>query len=225
MINATGFDDYCIWEHSAQVRELYEQRCKGQAQEMTCHAQAAELFAPHIAPGDTLLDAGCGSGYFYHSLKARELPVEYWGVDQAKTLIDIGRASLPQHGLPPERLVHLRLEDLRADMDHVACINVLSNIDNFHRPLERLLHTARKTLVLRESLAKAASYNYVEDKYLDQGHRLKVHVNTYALDEVCDFIRAHDFEPTVITDRRTGGKPEMVIDHPHHWTFIQAIRH
>ena len=35
---------------------------------MTCHAQAAELLAPHVAPGDTLLDASCGSGYFFHSL-------------------------------------------------------------------------------------------------------------------------------------------------------------
>jgi hypothetical protein len=27
-----------------------------------------------------------------------------------------------------------------------------------------------------------------------------------------------------VVDRRTGGKPEMVIGHPHHWTFLVATR-
>jgi hypothetical protein len=25
-------------------------------------------------------------------------------------------------------------------------------------------------------------------------------------------------------DRRSGGQPEMVIGHPHHWTFLVATR-
>ena len=224
MIKATGWDTYCIWEHSAQVRTLYAERCKGQAEEMTCHAQAAELLAPQVSPGDTVLDVGCGSGYFYHSLKSRNLPVEYWGMDGAKSLVDMGRELMPAHGLPTQRLLHLRLDDLEAKVDHVLCINVLSNLANYHAPLERLLHAAGKTLILRESLATTPSYAYVEDKYLDKGHRLKVHVNTYQTQEVCEFIESYGFTPTVVTDRRTGGKPEMVIDYPHYWTFILATK-
>lgn len=224
MIRSDGWGRYSIWEHSAHVRDLYARRCSLNAEEMTCHAQAAALLVPHVAPGDVLLDVGCGSGYFYHSLRNRLPDVEYWGIDASSALLDIGRAFLPDYGLPPERLVTMRLDDLAGEADHVVCLNVLSNLDNYHRPLERLLHCARKTLILRESLAETAQYAWVRDAYLDAGCDLSVHVNTYQKDEVLAFIRERGFHAQAVTDERTQGRPEMVIDHPHHWTFIMARR-
>jgi ubiquinone/menaquinone biosynthesis C-methylase UbiE len=224
MIRRDGWMRYCIWEHSATVRDLYRQRCRGETEEMTAHAQAAELLEQRVAAGDTLLDAGCGSGYFYHSLRARGIPAEYWGIDAAPTLIEIGRAELPAFGLPSDRLQAVRLEDLDGEFDHVVCINVLSNIDNYHRPLERLLRMARKRVVLRESLKHGAEYHYVRDNFLDPGAELNVHVNHYDLSEVCNFIRAYGFDVRQVTDRRTGGQPELVIGHLHYWTFLVADR-
>lgn len=224
MITDTGWAEHCIWEHSAQVRDLYARRCRLEAEEMTCAAQAAELLAPRVAPGDTLLDAGCGSGYFFHSLRARGIPAEYHGVDAAPGLIAIGRREMPRHGLPEERLRTMRIEDLSGSADHVVCMNVLSNIDNFHRPLERLLKVARKTLVLRESLKDGASYRYVRDNFLDPDVDLRVHVNAYDTEEVLGFIRAMGWTARVVQDERTGGRPEMVIGYPHYWTFVVAER-
>lgn len=224
MINADGWRKYCIWEHSGTVRALYAARCLRQAEEMTCHAQAAELLAPHVAPGDTLLDAGCGSGYFFHSLADRGLDVAYCGIDAAPGLIAIGREHMPGFGLAPQRLLPMRIEDLDGRCDHVVCLNVLTNIDNYHRPLERLLLCAGKTLILRESCAQTASYAYVRDRYLDPGQDLKVHVNTYALDDMLAFIESYGFSARAVLDRRTGGQPELVIGYPHFWTFIVAER-
>src|SRR3546814_18436338 len=59
------------------------------------------------------------------------------------------------------------IEDLDGAIDHVVCMNVLSNMDNFHRPFERMLRLARKSVILRESLKDGASYSYVVDNYLD----------------------------------------------------------
>jgi SAM-dependent methyltransferase len=224
MIRRDGWMRYCIWEHSATVRDLYRQRCRGEAEEMTAHAQAAELLQQRVAAGDALLDAGCGSGYFYHSLRARGIPAQYWGIDASPTLIEIGRTELPAFGLPADRLQAVRLEDLDGEFDHIVCINVLSNIDNYHRPLERLLNMARKTVILRESLKDGAAYAYVRDEYLDPGAALSVHVNHYDRSEFCDFIRARGFKPTLIEDRRSGGQPELVIGYPHYWTFVIAER-
>lgn len=225
MITGNGWDRYCIWEHSATVKELYARRCRMEAEEMTCAAQAAELLAPLVEPGDTLLDAGCGSGYFYHSLRTRAIPVEYYGIDAAPSLIEIGREHLPSFGLPADRLQLMRIEDLDGSVDHVVCMNVLSNIDNYHRSLERLLKIARKSVILRESCSDdAAEYRYVTDRYLDEGCDLRVHVNTYATREVIAFVEDCGYDVTQVTDRRSGGTPEFVIDYPHHWTFLVATR-
>lgn len=226
MIDGNGWARYCIWEHSATVRELYARRCRMEAEEMTCAAQAAELLSPLVSAGDTLLDAGCGAGYFYHSLRTRGIPVEYFGIDAAPSLVGIGRQHLPAFGLAPDRLQVMRIEDLDGSIDHVVCMNVLSNIDNYHRPLERLLLTARKSVILRESCHDGnETYRYVTDRYLDEGNDLRVYVNTYAVGGVMAFMREYGYDVAQVIDRRTGGEPELVIGYPHHWTFLVATRH
>jgi ubiquinone/menaquinone biosynthesis C-methylase UbiE len=223
-VSRDGWERFSIWGHSATVRELYARRCRREAEEMTAHAQAADLLASRISAGDSVLDIGCGSGYFYHSLASRDLPVEYWGLDACGALIDIGRDILPSFGLPPERLIEARIEDLSGEVDHVVCINVLSNLDNYHRPLERFLKIARKSVILRESLKQGAEYHYVRDDFLDPGIDLKVHVNHYDIDDVTRFVASYGFKPETILDRRSGGQPELVIGYPHYWMFLVADR-
>ena len=49
-----------------------------------------------------------------------------------------------------------------------------------------MLQTARKTVLIRESLGAESVYRYVPDTYLDPGPASRVYVNCYALDEVTD---------------------------------------
>jgi SAM-dependent methyltransferase len=224
LIESDGWARFNIWEHSTQVRTLYARRCRREVEEMTSHRQAVRLLTPHVRSGDSILDAGCGSGYLFHSLAAVGVPVEYYGVDASASLLAIGRDILPHYGLAAERLIEMRLEDMNAQVDHVICVNVLSNVDNYHRPLERLLLAARKSVILRESISDFSRYTYVEDRYLDPGVRLKVHVNTYAREEIDAFIRSYGFEVNFHIDDYTGGKPQQVIDNPHWWMFVEAVR-
>jgi len=219
-----GWAAHNIWQHSATVLELYRLRARDEAEEMTCAAQAAELLAGIVNPGDTLLDAGCGTGYFFHSLRRRGLGLDYHGIDATAAFIDVGRRELAPFGLSPERLSILRIEDFQGAADHVLCMNVLSNLDNFHRPLERLLKAARKSVVLRESVKEGPTYRYVRDKFLDPGVDLSVHVNAYDRSEILEFITHYGFAAREVEDRRSAGKPEMVIGHPHFWTFLVATR-
>jgi hypothetical protein len=103
-------------------------------------------------------------------------------------------------------------------------MNVLSNIDNYHRPLERLLKAARRSVILRESIKEGSSYSYVRDNFIDPDVNLHVHVNAYDRSELAAFIERYGFATREVVDRRTGGQPEMVIGHPHHWTFLVATR-
>ena len=224
MILVDGWHQYSIWQHSASVRDLYRRRCLNQVEEMTCHSQAVDLLMPHVCNGDILLDVGCGSGYFYHSLRKRQVLVDYYGIDAEASFVAIGKECLPKFGLDPSHLIELRIEDLNAKVDHVICVNVLSNIDNYHRPLERMLYSARKTLILRESIGEKSNYQYVVDRFLDEDIHLKVHVNTYGKDELITFINSYGFKVEFYIDEYTGGKPQDVIGYPHHWTFLRAIR-
>lgn len=224
MITLDGWGRYNIWEHSTSILELYTRRARGEAEEMTCAAQAAELIQGLVSPGETLLDVGCGSGYFLHSLLSRDIPVEYYGVDATARFINIGREALVSRGLPKERLQEGRIEDLNGQFDHVLCMNVLSNLDNFYRPLERLLRVARKSVILRESVKDGAEYRYVTDQYLDSPDELNVYVNAYDRQVWVDFICSYGYTVTEVIDHRTGGEPESVINYPHYWTFFVASR-
>jgi SAM-dependent methyltransferase len=224
MIFNDGWARFNIWEHSQTVLELYEKRCRNLAEEMTCNAQAVDLLRPMVNPGDTLLDVGCGSGYFYHSLKKREIPVEYFGIDPTKRFIELAKKYLPQHGLQQDRLNELRIEDVRAEVDHIMCINVLSNLDNYHKPLERMLLAARKSVILRESCHDKSSYMYVRDTFLDAGVRLNVYVNTYAVEDLKAFINSYGFHVQVVVDKRTNNSAENVIGYPHYWKFLVCTR-
>jgi len=217
-----AFSAFNIWDHSQIVKDLYRRRAKDEAEEMTCAQQAADLLSQHIIAGDTLIDVGCGSGYFFHSIRKRKLPIDYSGFDQTESLINIGKEELPAFGLSENKLQVCRLDDFNGEADHILCMNVLSNIDNYHRPLERLLLASRKTLILRESIGSETSYQYVHDAYLDGDVHLKVHVNTYAKEEISSFIESYGFDTEYVVDQRTQGKPENVIGYPHHWAFIVA---
>jgi cyclopropane fatty-acyl-phospholipid synthase-like methyltransferase len=219
LISANGYRRFNIWEHSSTVKELYRRRCRREEPEMDSARQAASLLAPFAKKGQFLLDAGCGSGYFYHSV--REMELDYLGVDASPGLIRIGQEEMPPFGCPAGKLMCARIEDLEGEVDHVVCLNVLSNLDNFHRPLERLLLMTRQTLILRESIwGNSSEYLYVEDKFLDPDSRLFVHVNTYHDKELMRLGERLGFAAKKVVDHRTQGKPELVIGYPHYWTFM-----
>lgn len=220
-INKEGFKNNSTWDHSASLRDLYKKRCLKQVDEMTCHAQVAKLLIPSLKKGDVVLDAGCGSGYFYHSFKDRGVDINYMGVDASEALIQIGRDCIP--ALSDQNLFCERIENLDGEADHVTCINVLTYNEHYHRPLERLLKMAKKNLILRESIHQAPTQIlYVEDKYVDKP--LKVNVNNYCQDEMVDFIKSYGFDVEIVVDDFTKGEMQMVIDYPHYWKIIKACR-
>lgn len=224
MITNDGWSRYNIWERSATVLDLYTRRVRGEAEEMSCSAQAAQLLSGIAKPGDTVLDVGCGTGYFYHSLRLHRVAVEYHGIDATSRFIQIGRAELAGHGLAEDRLQVARIEDTAGSVDHVICMNVLTNLDNFHRPLERMLSMAQRSVILRESIKDGAEYRYVVDRYLDRDVLLRVHVNAYDRSELRAFASELGFDSTEIQDERTQGRPENVIGYPHYWAFMVFTR-
>lgn len=218
-----------IWEHSAIAADLYRRRARGEAQEMDASAQAVELLAPFIHKAQSpprLLDAGCGSGYLWHSFRQRDLTVEYYGLDYSPSLIAMGREELEPQGLPPERLQTGRIEDLRSQsFDLVTLINTLSFGPDFREPLYRLAETGARVILIRDNFGPETVVRWEIDGYLDPDYNhLKAYWNRWSTAEVTAFLAECGYKATEIADRRTGGQVEMVVDKPYYWSWLMAVR-
>jgi len=214
------------WANDAGTLDLYRRRCRKEAEEMTCAAQAAEVLGPLVAPGESLLDAGCGGGYYWWSFADRGAELDWHGIDYTPEMIELARSELaPRAGLELERFTLGAIEDVDGTYDNVLCFNVLTNSPHYAQPLERLLGAARKRILLRESMGGELIVRYTPDPYLDEGKRhIRVYHNTYPIDEVQAFIEEHGFRVTRIRDERTGDGTEMVVDIPHEWRILLAER-
>ena len=218
-----------IWEHSAGLRALYARRAEGLEEEMDASAQAAELLASFIRASPTpprLLDAGCGSGYLWHSFRRRGLAVEYHGLDFSPGLIEIGRRILPAHGVPAERLLRGRLEDLHGrQFEAAALINTLTFCPDFHEPLERLADCGLKALVIRDNFGDRTLIRWETDGFLDPGwNHLQGYWNQWSRAEVTAFLEERGFTVEAVEDIRTRGRAEAVVGKPYHWSWLRAFR-
>ena len=193
---------------------------------MTCAAQAAEVLAPLIEPGESLLDAGCGGGYYWWSFARRGAEPEWHGLDYTPEMIELAREELaPRASLDPERFQLGAIEQLEGTYDTILCFNVLTNSPHYALPLERLLRAARKRILLRESLGDELIVRYTPDPYLDENKRhIRVYHNTYPIDEVVGLMEQEGFDVTRIPDARTGDGTEMVVDIPHQWRILLGER-
>lgn len=227
MIPNTEFN---IWEHSQNVRELYALRAEGES-EMDAAAQAAEMLAPFINGWNPprpprLLDAGCGSGYMYHSFKKRGLAVEYYGLDYSPGLVEIGRGILPKYGLAAEHLINGSIEDLTGrSFDLVALLNTLTFCPDFRQPLDRLAETGARVIIIRDNFGPETVRRWETDGYLDAGYNhLKAYWNQWDVNETSAFLAGYGFAVAPWEDRRTKGQVEMVVDKPYYWSWLLAVR-
>lgn len=214
------------WANDSQTLKLYRRRCRQEAEEMTCAVQAAEILADKVVSSGTLLDAGCGGGYYYWSLLKRGVKVDYFGLDYTPEMMELARTEMcPRANLAPERFILDSIENLEQEFDNIICFNVLTNSPHYALPLKRLLTCARKRILIRESLGADLTVRYTPDPYLNEDKRhIRVYHNTYPIKEVIAFMEEHDFKVTRIRDERSQDGVEMVCDIPHQWRILLGER-
>jgi SAM-dependent methyltransferase len=227
-VNLTGVANpaWNPWANDRPTFELYRRRCRQEAEEMTCAQQAAEILGERMVGRETLLDAGCGGGYYYWSFAKRNLDVDYYGLDYTPEMIELARLELcPRANLDPHRFTPGSIESLDQQFENIICFNVLTNNPHYALPLGRLLECTTRRILVRESIADELVIRYTPDPYLDEGKRhIKVYHNTYPMDEVVAFMDSYGFTVTKIPDRRSDDGVEMVVDIPHYWRILLGER-
>jgi SAM-dependent methyltransferase len=204
-----------IWGHAPKYLESCDRRSSGQAPEMDCVRQLVEILRSRVAPGSTLLDAGCGPGHYYISL--RELDFEYYGIDSFPEGIRIGQRNLREFGLHASRLQVRRVESLtRAEQyDVIVAFNLLAYLPDFRLPLERMTQSCRNLLVIRSGFGNETTIRWIPDLLLEDGFQdLRFYQNIYSRDVVQTFLEERGFEVDFLPDDRQikvwGGRPEIV---------------
>jgi ubiquinone/menaquinone biosynthesis C-methylase UbiE len=201
---------YSPWECSRRLFLEYTKRTLGYL-ELTCYRQIARLVKQHARRNDSLLDAGCGMGSFYLSLRKLRVPVRYYGIDKSSLFIETGRHILKKERLDPSRLRVGDFMDTFVSYDHVVCINTLCYLPHYHQYLDHLCRIAEKTITIRTSLGRRTTIRYLKDVCLDRTYdEVMINLNTYSLKEIADFIRERGFRVRVIKDEYTQNRGETV---------------
>lgn len=191
---------------------------------MDCHSQAAEIYAPHHQPHHRLLDAGGGSGYFYHALKRRGLAGQYYLLDQTDDFVDMGQAALGWE-LPPERFIRVCLEETPGQYDAVFCLNTLFALPDYRQGLERLLLATKKIIIIRSTFGPQNEIRYETDDYLDPGaQNLRSYFNIWPLDDVAKFMESYNFKVSTVVDSRTGDRPEISAGKSFPWRWLIGLK-
>jgi SAM-dependent methyltransferase len=197
-----------VWGTNSRTNKLYKERVAGQAAEMGCARQLVDILAPHVTRGMSVLDVGCGAGYFFHSL--RRLGLDYFGVDPTETYVEIGRRHLTSFGLDPKRLRMTGIEGIDGVYDVVICFNVIQHLPtDLCMYLGKLSDCARRFMVIRSSFhdGEEVVQEYGIDLETPDVRFLNV---TYPKGLVAKELDRLGFTPTFLVDGHSGGKPERL---------------
>jgi 2-polyprenyl-3-methyl-5-hydroxy-6-metoxy-1,4-benzoquinol methylase len=115
------------------------------------------LIAPHVRPGDSVLDVGCGWGYVAAAIA--ETHPDTWGID----IVDVRRAQLASFALYDG--VTIRFPDRRFDVVFLAF--VLHHVPNDIKPklVAEARRVCRRALVVIEDTPRNAV-----DRYFNRRH-------------------------------------------------------
>jgi SAM-dependent methyltransferase len=216
-----------VWDHSRGLAELLRRRALDLEPEMDCAAQAAEILGSLGLPeGSRLLDAGCGAGHFIHSLVKRGMELDYRGLDSSPVAVEAGKGAFRELGLDPGRLELGSIDDLAGRaVDAALFMNVLSFCPDYRRPLDRAASCGARVILVRDNFGEKTEMKWEEDGYLDEGwNHLKGYWNRWSRSGMAGFLDGLGFGCRFIGDRRTGGRPELVVGKPYTWEFLLATR-
>ena len=154
--------DWRIWDQNDPEERTYL-RAKGQLPEMESAKQLRQILG-NIDDSDSVLDVGCAAGHYLRSIRKLSAKCRYTGVDATLKYIE---SALDIHKLDKNaNFIREDIYSLKQKADLVFCCNVLLHLPNLRRPLENLLYSFNKKLVIRTLLSEGthlSQYLYSDD--------------------------------------------------------------
>jgi ubiquinone/menaquinone biosynthesis C-methylase UbiE len=142
-------DSWRIWKKYPQYGDLLFKRATGELDEMECSKSLCSVLSPIYEKPMRVLDVGCGSGHYLHSLKKRIDPaINYTGVDATEYYVELARKAFPETQFFIGDIFNL--DFLSDSFDIVMCNNLL-----LHLPppptnaIRELLRVSKNYVIIR----------------------------------------------------------------------------
>jgi len=151
-------EDWRVWDEEKEYGDVFFKRATGSLPEMESSKAAAKAVNKIISDQDSLLDVGCGTGHYLKSLiSGVDKSFSYTGADATGYYIELatkawsGVADSNENVLSVKfkqaDIFNLPFEDQYADV--VMCNNVLLHLPSVATPIQELIRTAKKYVVIR----------------------------------------------------------------------------
>jgi SAM-dependent methyltransferase len=187
--------------------EFMRKRLQGEVPGQVWLQQFRQMLRPHLGPGVTLLDVGCGSGYAYKTFQ--EFGVIYTGLDWEPEYLKIGAEHFA--GSPEVSFIRHDIAaapvPLRADI--VICSATIEHCPALMPALQHLVEATRKILLLRTFLGLVEHINAIPSP-VPEFPDVKKHTNQYAFTDVLGYITSCSFRTRVYRDEYTDSMPQYV---------------
>ncbi|MCH7624652.1 MAG: methyltransferase domain-containing protein [Chloroflexi bacterium] len=106
-------------------------------------AAAADFFLPHLSPGMTLLDCGCGPGTITFGLAEAVAPAETVGVDLEPSMIDRAEAFAKERDVPNVRFQVADIFELPFDEGSFDVVYSCAVLEHLGEPVRALREMGR----------------------------------------------------------------------------------
>jgi ubiquinone/menaquinone biosynthesis C-methylase UbiE len=138
--------------------QLFYRRATGELPEMESSKAAAKRILRNYAPGETILDVGCGAGHYLRSLRAAGASsMPYLGIDSTPAYVTLARKAFED-----DKAARFDVGDIFAlpaadrAYDVVMCNNVLLHLPSIIVPLRELIRVARRRILIRTLIGQTS---------------------------------------------------------------------
>ncbi len=174
-----------VWHNNRSYGDLMKRRALGEEPEMESAKQLMRLVGDIYRPGMTLLDIGCSTGHFIHSLRQLDNNLSYCGLD-----ITLPYLSLAQQIWSATTRCKFVCGDvfelpIKSDsFDIVTCVTVLQNLPEYYAPVREMFRVCREQLILRLLLS---DFTYAIKRF--EGHASEfVYYNIWSIEEFTKYL-------------------------------------
>ena len=183
------------WDRDHLVEERSYYRAQGKLPEMESAKQLRSIIK-NIDTQETILDVGCASGHYLRSIRLLNKKCKYIGYDATTKYIESAR-NIFKNDLNAE-FINGDIYELEEHADFVFCCNVLLHLPSIFIPLDNLLKSFKKKLIIRTLLDQKShlSQHLIEDDFNENDQPTNyTYQNTYSFNLIENLIKK--FDPTI----------------------------